>query len=84
MLCNVDSGNIVLLLSMLTGADENEIESLLFTGLTPWAVASKYGKYEEFKELIKENYAQSLNALVENNELSPAAANEMYNKISLY
>lgn len=84
MLCNVDSGNIVLLLSMLTGANENEIESLLLTGLTPWAVALRYGKYEEFKELIKENYTHSLNALVADNKLSPDAANEIYNKISSY
>lgn len=84
MLCNVDSGNVTLLLSMLTGADESEIEGLLFTGLPPWAVAAQYGKYNEFKDIIKSNYAHRLQKLVDNNELSASAANEMYNRISEY
>lgn len=84
MLCNIDSGNITLLLSMLTGAEESEIEGLLFTGLPPWAVAAQYGKYNEYKELIKANYALRLQTLVDNNELSPYTANEMYNRISEY
>ncbi len=84
MLCNVDSGNTTLLLSMLTGVEESEIEELLITGLPPWTVAAKYGKYEEYKELIKTNYVQRLQTLVDENKLSANAANEMYNRINSY
>ena len=84
MLCNVKSGNVTALLSSLTGADEKEIEALLLTGLTPWVVASRYGKYDEFKTIVKNNYATHLQVLITNNEISVSDANEMYNKISDY
>lgn len=84
MLCNIESGNVTLLLSDITGADKREIESLLISGIPPWVVASKYNKYNEFKEVIKSNYAEHLQKLIDSNELSVHDANEMFNKISKY
>lgn len=84
MSCSVASGNVTELLSIITGANKSEIETLLLSGITPWVVAAKYGKYSEFKEMIKENYLDRLNKLVENNELSASEAIEMYEKISSF
>ena len=67
---NVESGNISLLLSMLTGACQAEIETMLMNGISPARVAENYGKFDEFNAFFKRNIALKLKALVENNELS--------------
>ena len=70
MLCNVESGNITQLLSILTGADQTEIEQMLMNGIHPAQVADYYGKYDEFNAFFKSNIASKLKALVDNNEIS--------------
>lgn len=84
MLCEVDSGNITRFLVMLTGANESEIEKMLMSGIPPWVVANQYGKYEDFKEILKNNIAARLQILIDNEELTTDEANKMYNRINQY
>lgn len=84
MLCEVDSGNVTRFLVMLTGANESEIEKMLMSGIPPWVVANKYGKYDDYKEILKNNISARLQILIDNDELSHDEANNMYNRISQY
>lgn len=84
MLCNVESGNVTAVLASLTGADAKEIEALLITGIPPWGVAARYGKYDEFKGIIKSNYIARLQTLIDGGEITVKEANEMFNKICDY
>lgn len=75
MLCNIESGNITLLLSKITGAEQTEIEQMLMNGTNPAEVADHYGKYDEFNAFFKSNIISKLNALINNNEISVSEAN---------
>ncbi len=82
MLCQVESGNVTLLLTMLTGAQQSEIEAMLMNGVRPAEVANHYGKYDEFVAFLKSNIAAKLQVLLENNEITVREANELFNRIS--
>ena len=84
MLCNIESGNITLLLSKITGAEEAEIEQMLINGVNPAEVADYYGKYDEFKAFFKSNIMSKLKTLVDNNEISLGDANSFYKQVVNY
>lgn len=84
MLCNVESGNVTLLLTILTGAEQSEIEKMLMNGTRPAEVAEYYGKYDEFNLFLKKNIALKLQALIDNNEISVKEANQLFNQINNY
>ena len=84
MLCNIESGNITLLLSKITGAEETEIERMLMNGVNPAEVADYYGKYDEFNAFFKTNIMSKLKTLVDNNEMSASDANSFYKQVVNY
>lgn len=82
MLCDVESGNITLLLSLITNAEESSIEKLLMNGVMPGEVAKFYGKYDEYKAFLKSNIAAQLQVLIENHELSNKEATDLFDRIN--
>ena len=57
MLCQVESGNVTLLLTMLTGAQQSEIEAMLMNGVRPAEVANHAWKIPmKFVAISKKQY----------------------------
>ena len=82
MLVDVESGNVTLLLSQITGAEESVIEEMLMNGIMPADVANQFGKYEEYRAFLKSNIAARLQVLIDNDEITVKEANELFNRIS--
>ncbi len=74
MLCEVGSGNVVLLISLITGAPQSDIEDMIMCGISPWAVADYFGKLDEFQSILYNNMEESLTALVESGEMTEQMA----------
>lgn len=81
MLCEVESGNVVLLLSLITGAEESLIEEMIINGIQPGEVANKFGKYDEYKQFLKNNVLSQLQTLIDNEEITVKEANDLFNRI---
>ena len=82
MLVDVESGNVTLLLSLITGAEESVIEEMLMNGIMPADVANQFGKYEKYRAFLKSNIAARLQVLIDNDEITVKEANELFNRIS--
>lgn len=82
MVCQVESGNVIKLLTILTGAEQTEIENMLMSGTRPAEVADHYGKYDEYKDFLKVNIASKLQNLINEGEIGVKEANRMFNRIN--
>ena len=72
-----ESGNVVLVLSRLSGAPENEIERRLQKGITPWTLAKELGILEEFQEIVLERTHARLRLLVQGKQITQQYADEI-------
>ena len=72
-----DSGNVVCLLSALSGKEETEIESMLRRGVSPWLLANELDVLYEFKEEILGYMITRLCRMVEENQITQEDADEL-------
>ena len=72
-----DSGNIVHILSELTGECEPGIEQLLQTGITPWDLAKRFGVLGQLRDSLLERIFTNLNYMVQNGQISRQYADEL-------
>ena len=72
-----DSGNVVCLLSALSGKEEAEIEAVLRRGISPWLLANELDVLSEFKEEILGYLLTQLSKSVEESQISQEQADEL-------
>lgn len=77
MTCAVDSGNVTCLLSILTNQQPQEIEELLMSGITPWALAESFGKLDEFSAIVIGNIENQLSNMVTEGQVTRPMADQI-------
>lgn len=70
----IEAGDVMLVLSLLSGQDEQELERELAAGKTPWQLARELGVLEPFYRVVMERMQDQLNFMVRTEQMSKRQA----------
>lgn len=73
----LQSGDIVRILSVFTGKNKEHIENVLRTGITPWDYAKKCGVLEPLRNALLERIFTYLDAMVRRGQITRQYADDL-------
>lgn len=73
----IQSGDIVQILSAFTGKNKEHIENVLRTGITPWDYAKRCGVLEPLRNALLERTFTYLDSMVSRGQITRQYADEL-------